>query len=298
MQKRILMSQNQNNNCIVIIPVYKETPSLWETESFFQCISILGMHNICILTYKELNLINYIKIIGKTKVTIQTEFFDKDYFNSLNGYNRLMMSYKFYNRFRQYSYMLIYQLDVYVFKDELNAWCAKGYDYIGAPWYKDFKYSHHDGNINTLMVGNGGFSLRKVSTFINLFEENPKVKNIGMLFKETKLLSVKSVLKFLAAAVWGYNNYFKNYIQYHKIRLYEDQFFCLNLAKTNCSLKTAPVSEAIKFSFEQGPEYLYNLNNKQLPFGCHAFEKNEFNSFWVKFIKPKYNVNINNYDKL
>ena len=30
--------------------------------------------------------------------------------------------------------MLIYQLDAYVFKDELLNWANKGYDYIGAPW--------------------------------------------------------------------------------------------------------------------------------------------------------------------
>ena len=31
--------------------------------------------------------------------------------------------------------------------------------------------------------------------------------------------------------------------------------------------------EAIKFSFENYPEYLYQLNNEELPFGCHDWYK-------------------------
>ena len=42
--------------------------------------------------------------------------------------------------------------------------------------------------------------------------------------------------------------------------------------------------EASFFSFEVNPSYLYNLNGK-LPFGCHAFEKWEFDDFWSKYIQ-------------
>ena len=42
--------------------------------------------------------------------------------------------------------------------------------------------------------------------------------------------------------------------------------------------------EASYFSFEVNPSYLYDLNGK-LPFGCHAFEKWEFDTFWSKYIQ-------------
>ena len=33
--------------------------------------------------------------------------------------------------------MLIYQLDAFVFQDDLAYWCQQNYDYIGAPWLRD-----------------------------------------------------------------------------------------------------------------------------------------------------------------
>ena len=43
--------------------------------------------------------------------------------------------------------------------------------------------------------------------------------------------------------------------------------------------------EAARFSFEVHPERLYHNNGNVLPFGCHAFEKWEYDSFWKKHIK-------------
>jgi len=42
--------------------------------------------------------------------------------------------------------------------------------------------------------------------------------------------------------------------------------------------------EALGFAFENVPEELYKLNNDQLPFGCHAYEKYS-PEFWAKFIE-------------
>ena len=42
--------------------------------------------------------------------------------------------------------------------------------------------------------------------------------------------------------------------------------------------------EAARFSFEVHPRYLYNRIGGQLPFGCHAFEKWEYDTFWKKHI--------------
>ena len=53
------------------------------------------------------------------------ESFEDEYFKGISGYNRLMMSEVFYRRFIGYEYILIYQLDAYIFKDELKKWCDK-----------------------------------------------------------------------------------------------------------------------------------------------------------------------------
>lgn len=42
--------------------------------------------------------------------------------------------------------------------------------------------------------------------------------------------------------------------------------------------------EALEFAFERFPSEMYKITGK-LPFGCHAWEKYEYESFWKKFIK-------------
>jgi len=43
------------------------------------------------------------------------------------------------------------------------------------------------------------------------------------------------------------------------------------------------VEEALKFSFGIVPRYCYELNNNELPFGCHAWE-NYDKAFWEPFL--------------
>ena len=50
---------------------------------------------------------------------------------------------------------------------------------------------------------------------------------------------------------------------------------------TNGSIKP---EEAIAFSFELSPSYLYKLNGNYLPFGCHAWYKYEYENFWKQHI--------------
>jgi hypothetical protein len=71
--------------------------------------------------------------ITKKYSNISVESFPKRYFENIEGYNELLLSASFYERFLDTKYILIYQLDAFVFKDELQEWCDKGYDYI-APW--------------------------------------------------------------------------------------------------------------------------------------------------------------------
>jgi len=48
-------------------------------------------------------------------------------------------------------------------------------------------------------------------------------------------------------------------------------------------------SEAVAFAFEAHPEYLFELNQQQLPFGCHAWQR--YNpEFWERMFEN--NVHI------
>ena len=63
----------------------------------------------------------------------------------------------------------------------------------------------------------------------------------------------------------------------------EDKLF--SQAGTRFSFFTIPKpKQAIPFAFEMQPKKLYDLNNKQLPFGCHAWWKYDL-EFYEPFIK-------------
>lgn len=64
----------------------------------------------------------------------------------------------------------------------------------------------------------------------------------------------------------------------------EDVFWSKAVPKRVSWFKVAPPKVALEFSIERRPKDLFEMNNFQLPFGCHAWEKYE-PEFWVKHIK-------------
>ena len=259
--------------CIVTIPIHKESPSDMEIFSFAQCCQVLGKHPICIVTHKGITIHRYEEIASKYGINLLRENFDASFFSSLAGYNLLMLDRSYYTRFSGYEYLLIYQLDAWVFRDELNYWCELEYDYIGAPWVKkdDAGKFLFDG------VGNGGFSLRRVRHFINVLSYKGPVR---IFPSQQAPLSLKNkIYKFL------YNKGYQNTITYYKKdpTLFEDIFLSIFLSNTKLRAKIPDPLTAAHFAFEKEPSYLYSLT-KKLPFGCHAWQKYEFNSFWKKIL--------------
>ena len=203
--------------CIITIPIYKEYPKQIEIESFKQVLTILYKYDIAIFTYRELNINVYKEIAQEFKKKISVKYFDQEYFNNgTYGYNKLMLSKEFYSNFLEYEYLLIYQLDAWVFKDELDYWCDKGFDYIGAPL---FEYKINKGVIqfskNMQGVGNGGFSLRKIDYCLELLNKphwlpilKPSFlwKTSVIYMRKKNLLNYIIVMFKVFIMSFGYNN--------------------------------------------------------------------------------------------
>lgn len=146
----------------VVIPIYSEISSRQETIALLQAIDIFERYDIIAAAP------NYINI--NEHIFKKVERFEDSFFRSIDSYNKLMLSKLFYERFQDYEYILIYQLDAFVFSDLLSYFCKLNYDYIGAPWlYGQFRYV--DASHCVWNVGNGGFSLRKVHSFITVLSE-------------------------------------------------------------------------------------------------------------------------------
>jgi hypothetical protein len=229
---------------------------------------------------EQLCIKEYESIFKENNITYCSICFDKSYFEDILGYNKLLLSPCFYQAFVNYDYILIYQLDAFVFRDELMDWCNKGYDYIGAPWFKRiwrFKYSK-----KLYAVGNGGFSLRNVHSCIRVLEHSGHFKPLKYFF--TFHNSVLLKLKKLPVQKWGQLKV-ENSIQFFTCinQKTEDQFWSLDTQNAYVNFKIAPMKESIKFAFEYNPSYLFEINNKKLPFGCHAWARYE-PEFWRSII--------------
>jgi hypothetical protein len=241
---------------VVVIPIYKAELTSSERVSLQQCISVLANYPLVIVKPDQLN----IKSLLKEFPSLQSKSFQNHYFEDIAGYNQLMISTDFYKSFSNYEYMLIYQLDAFVFKDKLLEWCRSGYDYIGAPGLESeslFKLQATDTEQLTEALStqhpvlNGGLSLRSTSAMIRYL-------------RIYKLFFPK----------WVGN---------------EDKLFSLDarrLAPMRFFIKLPHWETALQFSFEKSPAASFELNAQELPFGCHAWEKYD-PEFWKSFIPCK-----------
>lgn len=265
-------SWNRMNKVVVIIPLYKKNPDDAEIKSLKQCLHILSKKPIVFFAGYNFDTTSY-EALCDGKITFQVEKFEDRFFNSVKDYNQLLLSKQFYQRFTEYEYIFIYQLDAYVFRDELNYWCDQNYDNIGAPWFVGF-----DKPVKPLVFlgsGNGGCTLRKVSSCIRVLTTFRYIENPLKKFLKDK--SFKNLIKNLTVQ----NNF---YHRFNKYKLNEDYFFSNVVPEKFKWFKNCPPENALRFSFETEPAYLFGLNNNHLPMCCHAWEKYDY-EFWKPFIE-------------
>ena len=207
--------------------------------------------------------------------------FDNSFFGSVLANTRLMLSKKFYERFLDYEYILIYHLDALVFSDELEKWCDAGWDYIGPPWLvcEDSPWVKEPG------VGNGGFSLRKVSSFLKVLssshysihpDEYWQRKYANKSFSVRLLNLPKKYIKYLRQ----FNNVQREVDRFHRN---EDLFWGTRAKTYYPEFKIASVEEALNFAFEAMPRQSIECTKGQMPFGCHAWPRYD-REFWEPYL--------------
>lgn len=271
-----------NSKNIIVIPVYKSTISSDESASLKQCLAVLKRHDIALVCPEHLDISEYDIIFKQYGVHEIIVRFDDSYFTSLNSYSRLCLTDAFYRRFANYQYMLIYQLDCWVFCDKLQYWCDMGYDYIGAPWSDEHLVSIR---LQKHPVGNGGLSLRKIETMIKLTSypiHNQSVR-LHRTFKKfltkqkKKKRLISNILTFpvivIKYLVHGHKRFTKN----------EDVIIAVYAQKYIPTFTIPDALTAARFSIEDAPSFFCNKIGG-LPFGTHAWNKYGNDTFWKQFI--------------
>jgi hypothetical protein len=221
--------------------------------------------------------------------------FPAQYFTGVYEYNRLLLTEEFYRAFAAYEYILIYQLDCLVFASNLDEWCRKGWDYVGAPWLKNMANPEEGFSA----VGNGGLSLRRVRSALAVFRSKTKVPDEhlrrpppGRLRSIYDRINPSSPLRrFIrkTKTVFHFQSY-KNNVplraqQVADRNYHEDYFWSYEARRYAEDFRIPEPVEALPFSFETAPRYCLTANSGRMPFGCHAWTKYD-RTFWEPFLLP------------
>jgi len=245
----------------IAVPV-TDRPSLLPDEevSFRHLVRHLGGYDRYLIAPKSAT----IRLQG-----CEVKTFGRRYFGSAEAHKKLLLSRHFYHAFEAYEFLLIYHLDALVFGDDLGEWCERGFDYIAAPWLVD----RDDPMKGFSRVGNGGFSLRRVPSFLKVFDSkrrwsDPRDYWRTRVAQEPWSASLANLpraiakhVQFFNGARWQMRRWYKN----------EDFFWADRAEHYDPEFRVAPVEEGLRFAFECAPRYCYERNGGRLPFGCHAW---------------------------
>jgi hypothetical protein len=212
--------------------------------------------------------------------------FSNKFFGSAVAHRNLLFSPQFYRRFIDYKYILIYHLDSLVFSDQLTEWCEKNFDFIGAPWikHKDAPYAGNPAYEGK--VGNSGFGLRKVESFLRVITSQRYAIEPDVYWQEAYGSKPRHT---------QYLNLYKKYLK--RLKIFnnakwelsrwsypgDERFIANRASHYYSSFNIAPLETALRFAFECVPRYCFEKNNFNLPFGCHAWHKYD-REFWEPYL--------------
>jgi hypothetical protein len=231
---------------IVVVPIYKAELDEFERFSLAHSLAVLENRPVRFVGPEGLDT----RFYAATWPDIPFLAFAPEYFASIPGYNRLLLSHAFHAPFGAWEFMLLLQTDAIILRDELDYWCSQPFDYVGAPWptqYELFveldRFVGGRGKHMKVSVGNGGLSLRRIAKCRALLDEFPDATRV---FEHT-----------------GSS---------------EDLFYAVMGALSNDFVIPNEIT-ASRFSMELQPSYYYAVNGGHLPMGGHAWWKYE-PQFW------------------
>ena len=280
----------QSRNCkghmkhtkVILIIVHKSQPSKFELSSLAQCYKILGNHPIKLIAPIGLDMSSYKQV----NENIEVDFINPRWQSNYAMFNRLKILPYIYKRYSAFDYILFYELDAWVFRDELDYWCDQGFDYIGAPWFEGWQSAKDTAPF--IGIGNGGFSLRKVKSHLKALNTFSYIVSPEVLIKNFKKKPSLGGLLYLIKNLTIKNNTFH---LFNDTQGNEDCFWGLTIAKKFKWFSVPDLNTTLQFSIEVNP-HLYIKSFDDLPFGCHGWSK--FNiDFWRKYINPELSGNPN-----
>lgn len=228
----------------IVVPVYNKTPHSWEVLSLQKLAEKCpGKYDICFVhpsswTVEEYKVYDDIIYSNDTlRDTILHATFDDEYFTSTTVYSNLLKTHEFYNRFIEFDYILIYQTDCWALDmSKLDEWVKQGFDYIGAPII-----ANQLDWTAAPCCGNGGLSLRKVSKFLYITNDDNVKRRIESMD--------------------------------NKYIYYEDLYFCEGVTQF-IYIDMPSWDICCSFAWDMNPDLLQEIGEEFPEIGIHAWTKN------------------------
>lgn len=231
---------------IVLVPIYQPRLSAVEQYALDTSVAALPGRQLQFIGPAGLDLSFY----RSRYPQIPFKGYDAACFDSIQGYNRLLLDPAFYEGHAAHTFMLILQTDAVVLRDELDLWCGQPFDYVGAPWPDGVElfinlgaFEGDRGRRVRAMVGNGGLSLRRIAKHAALLREFPEAR------------------QYFTATGSS-----------------EDLFFALMGGLSRDFIIPNEIT-ASRFALELRPAYYLSVNGGVVPMGGHAWPKYE-PDFW------------------
>lgn len=214
------------------------------------------------------------KVVRSENVAVCVRSFPNDDFANIAGYNTLLKSRRFLDIFDNTDLILSCQLDAVILSDELEKWLLRGFDFVGAPHFKG--YSTPEMPPRLIPGANGGLSLRSV-------DASKRALDIVRTVKKTlrsKLVAWSGLPKLsnllLRTKPWLLT----------KPNINEGISWSILIPSIISDYRVATPQIAAEFAFEVLPRYLFGMNSKALPFGCHAWQRYD-QEYWFDMFPEK-----------
>jgi hypothetical protein len=268
-------------NVAVVVPIYRTELSPSERLSLRSLRHHLG-------EYPHIGVMP--DGLSAAPAGFSVQHFPARHFTARHKYSELLVSQSFYQAFERYTHILVYQLDCLVFSDQLRQWCARDYDYVGAPWV----HCNEVGEFGFSGVGNGGFSLRNVNACIRVLKLRDAARHwseplavAGGFTRRVMGSAARGATALLRGELTSFWDRSRRAVRFAALdappQYRNEDLFWGAADRLDPAFRIAPPQEAVSFAFEAEPRFCFEQNSHRLPFGCHQWQAYDA-EFWRPYL--------------
>lgn len=278
--------QRTGNRLIVLVPTHLEYLDKESASTLLHNAIQLKRYKLEIILPKTCSPSWYEAFFAKHGIDGSVRLVSAEYFGSPVAVNKMGTDPEFYRMYQEFDFILICHLDAWVFRDRLNQWMDMGYDFIGAPLFLPENDGVHFLRRMAPFGGNGGLSLRRVSSCIRVLENFQTGYNLKRIAQAVWFLARNRQWRFIGILFRLLREIAQDWrgtCQKHNI--YEDVFFTILAPLCGNRIAIPSSRTAMQFSCEVNyPLFQKEIFRLEPPMGIHGFDK-YVDSFYVNHVR-------------